>query len=114
MLTQTEQRRKLTSELQSLTKKRLGLEAWARQAWSELSPEAVEKKLMEVRTTPQLDPMLKIIHDVYKDEKLKQDAIDRNRQELNNNMPRLKQHVTALEELKKLKVNKNLEVSVPP
>ena len=69
---------------------------------------------MEVRTTPQLDPMLKIIHDVYKDEKLKQDAIDRNRQELNNNMPRLKQHVTALEELKKLKVNKNLEVSVPP
>ena len=114
MLIQTEQQLKLNLELQSATQKRRSLEELARQAWSTstLSPDAVEAKLAEVRTTRQTDTILKIIHDAYNDDKLKQDAIDMISNELDEKTSKLKEHDAELEKLKALKNKKNVEVSL--
>ena len=102
MLIQTEDRRKLNSELQSLTQTRERLEDWAKKDWPTLSPDAVKAKLAEVRTTAQNDEVLSMLHDAYNEEKLKQDAIHTIRHKLDENTPKLKEHDTALKNLKAL------------
>ena len=113
MLMQTEESRKLKSELQSLTKKRQGWEDRAKKDWPTLSLDEVEAKLVKVRTTPQTDLVLDVLHGAYNDEKLKKEAIDTISKELDAKTSKLKEHDTELEKLKALQNDKNVQVSLP-